>query len=87
MTSFRYNAPGGEVRRRFVGALNDELSGVQDRRWDLEWFIVFQTVILQQAQHVTVYHEIRRWIEKGLNAWEAGYHRILMEKTLMICTQ
>ena len=49
MTSRRYDAPSGRVGRRFVGTLGAELKGVRDRLWNLEWFIVFQTVILQRA--------------------------------------
>ena len=46
MPSRRYDAPSGRVRRRFVRTLGEELKGVQDRLWNLERFIVFQTVIL-----------------------------------------
>ena len=48
-----YDAPSGRVRRKFVRMLGEELKGVRDRRWNLERFILFQTVILQQAFHVT----------------------------------
>ena len=46
MPSRNYNTPSGKVGRRFVGALVKELRGVRDRQWNLERFIVFQTVIL-----------------------------------------
>ena len=36
------------------------MQGVRDRRWNSERFIVFQTVILQRACHVTTSHAIRR---------------------------
>ena len=42
-----YDAPSGKVGRQFVGMLGTEMQGVRDRRWNLERFIVFQTVILQ----------------------------------------
>ena len=47
MLSRRYDTLSGRVGRRFVGMLREELKGVQDRRWNSEWFMVFQTVILQ----------------------------------------
>ena len=47
LPSRRYDAPSGKVGRRFVRTLGEELKGVRDRRWNLEQFIVFQTVILQ----------------------------------------
>ena len=45
------------------------MQGVQDRQWNSEQFIVFQTVILQQARHVTESHAIRRQIAKWLDTW------------------
>ena len=64
----RYEAPNGRVGSRFVGTLGVELKGVRDRLWNSERFIIFQTVILQQAQHVTASQAIRRRIEKRLDA-------------------
>ena len=54
--------------------LGDELRGVRDRLWNSERFIVFQTVILQRAQHATASQTIRRRIEKHLDAWGEGKH-------------
>ena len=47
--SRRYDALSDKVWRIFVEMLGGDLRGVQDRQWNLEQFIVFQTVILQQA--------------------------------------
>ena len=82
MPSRRYDAPSGKVGRRFVGTLGEELKEVRDRRWNLERFIVFQTVILQRAHHVTASQAIRRRIEKRLDAWGEGKHVMLVEDTL-----
>ena len=60
MPSRRYDTPSGKVGRRFVRTLVMKMQGVRDRRWNLERFIVFQTVILQRARHVTASHAIRR---------------------------
>ena len=49
MPSRRYDAPSGRVGQRFVGTLGVDLKGVRDRLWNSELFIVFHTVILQQA--------------------------------------
>ena len=49
LTSWSYNAPSGKVGRCFVGYLVKELHGVQNRRWNLEWFIVSQMVILKRS--------------------------------------
>ena len=45
-----------------------ELKGVRDRLWNSELFIVFQTMILQRACHVTTSQAIRQRIEKILGA-------------------
>ena len=62
MTSRCYDAPSSKVRRRFVVALVGDLRGVRDRLWNSKRFIVFQTVILQQAQHVTASQAIQRMV-------------------------
>ena len=41
MPSRRYKAPSRKDGRRFVVALVRDLHGVQDRKWNLERFIVF----------------------------------------------
>ena len=45
--------PSGKFVRRFVEALGGELHRVRDRQWNLERFIVFQTVILKCDGYVT----------------------------------
>ena len=85
MPSRRYDLLSGKVGRRFVGMLSAKMQGVQDRRCDLERFIVFQTVILQRARRVTASHAIRRRIEKMLDAWGAGKHAMLVGDTLRSC--
>ena len=60
---------------------------MQDRLWNLEWFIVFQTLILQRARHVTVSQAIRRRIGKRMDAWAEGKHYILVEDTLQACME
>ena len=47
MPSWRHDAPSGKVGQRFVVALVGDLWGSQNRLWNFERFIVFQTVILQ----------------------------------------
>ena len=60
---------------------------MRDILWNSERFIVFQTVILQRARHVTASQVIRRRTDKRLNAREAGSHGILVEETLCTCAQ
>ena len=79
--------PSRRVGRRFVGMLGDDLRGVQDRLWNSERFIFFQTVILQQARHVTASHAIRRRIKNRLDAWREGKHAVLVEDTLRTCAE
>ena len=58
MPSRRYGTSSGRIGRRFVRTLGVEFKGVLDRQWNSERFIVFQTVILQRDQRVTVSHAI-----------------------------
>ena len=71
MPSRRYDVPSGRVGSRFVGTLGEELKGGRDRRWNSGRFIVFQTVILQQARNVTASQAIQWRIGKRLDAWGA----------------
>ena len=70
-----------------MNALAEELRGIRDRRWNSERFIVFHTVTLQRARHVTASRNIRRRIERRLDAWEAGRYEMLVEDTLRSSTQ
>ena len=51
----------------------------------MERYIVFQTVILQQARHVTASQAIHWRIGKRLDAWAEGKHDMLVEVTLQAC--
>ena len=70
-----------------MNALVKELRGVSDRWWNSKRFIVFQTVTLQRTRHVTSSRDIRRRIEKRLDAWEEGQQAMLVEHTLRSCAQ
>ena len=69
MTTQRYDAPSGKVRKRFVGILSIELDGVCARKWNDERVIVFQSIILQRAQGVKKSAKIRKRIFFRLNLW------------------
>ena len=58
-----------------------------DSRWNLERFIVFQSVTLQRDRHVTASQDIWRRIEKQLYTWEAGQFAMLVEDTLRSSNQ
>ena len=85
MPAQRYDRPWGKVELRFVRTLSKEIRGVRSRRWNTEWFIFFQTVILKHDTHSTASHAIQRQIGKLLNTWEAGQHQILVEETARTC--
>ena len=55
---------------------------MRDRLWNLERYIVCQTVILQQARHVTASQAIRWRIEERLDAWVERKNVMLVEDTL-----
>ena len=87
MLARRYNSPSRRVGCRFVHALAVELTGVCQRRWKTEGFIVFQKVILQSANHVTKSCKIRRRNDQRLDVWEAGEHKMMLEDTARTCVQ
>ena len=53
MPTRKYDVTSGRVGRLFVQAMAAELTGVWQRLWNAEVFIVFQMVILQHARNVT----------------------------------
>ena len=60
---------------------------MRDRLWNLERFIIFQTVILQRSRHVTASHAIQPRIEKRLDAWAEGKHMMIVKDTLRTCAE
>ena len=87
MLARRYDAPSGRVRWCFVYMLAAELTGVRQLCWNADRVIVFQTVILQCARHLTSSGEIQRRINLLLDAWESGEFGMLAEDTAQTCTQ
>ena len=68
----RYDPPSGKVGKIFVGILSVELDGIRARKWNAERVIVFQSVILQRAQGVKNYAQIRKRILFRLDLWNRG---------------
>ena len=79
--------PNRRVGSCFVHALATKLTGVRKCRWNAERFVIFQTVILQCAWHTTKLYEIQKWIDRRLDAWEAGDHEMLVGDTARTCAQ
>ena len=63
------------------------MKGARYRQWNSERFIVFQTMILQRACHVTASQAIRRLIEKWMGAWGEGKYAMLVEDTMRSCKE
>ena len=57
-----YDAPSGKFGKRYVGILSVELDGFRARKWNAERVIVFQSDILQRAQGVNNFAQIRKCI-------------------------
>ena len=60
MPTQRYDAPSRKVGKIFVGILSVELDGVRARKWNDDRVIVFQSIILQRAQGINNYAQIRK---------------------------
>ena len=58
--------------------LVEEMHRVREIMWNLERFIIFQTVILKRARHITTSQAIRWRTEKRLDAWDSGRHGMVL---------
>ena len=48
----RYDVPLDQIGRLFVASVVTDLSGIVERSWNTEWFIVIHTVILQGSPDI-----------------------------------
>ena len=62
MLTQHYDIPSGKFGKIFVGVLSIELDRVCARKWNAERMIVFNFVILQLAQDINNYAQIRKRI-------------------------
>eukprot|EP00957_Ditylum_brightwellii_P204671 15340358-Ditylum_brightwellii.AAC.1 len=79
-----YDVLSGSVGRRFLFMLVEILDGVVERKWNVERFIVFTAVILQQQKGVRSYHNVRQHMEHWMDLWEKADFRALVEDTIKI---
>ena len=87
MPARRYDTPSGRVGRRSVQVLVAELAGVRQCCWNMERFIVFQTMTLQWNRHVAKSWKIQQRIDQRLYAWEGTEHTVLVEDRARTCEQ
>ena len=79
--SFRqYHLPNGNVGRKFVEMLADEIDRVAEKKSNSERLIVFQVLILQREMLVFKSLDIRRLIGRRLKMWEDGLFDALMHE-------
>ena len=74
----RYHLPNGNVGRKFVEMLADEIDHVAEKKSNSERLIVFQVLILQREMLVSKSSDIRRLIGRRLKMWEDGLFDALM---------
>jgi hypothetical protein len=55
------------------------LEGIHSRKWNSEKFLVFQMVTLQQSKEVTGAGNIKKYLSRGVDAWEAGKFEMLVQ--------
>jgi len=72
--------PVGKVMERFILRLVEEFKGIRERLWNSERVLVFLAVILRQEPDVHKYCDIRKFIAKRLDEWEAGRYTTLVSK-------
>ena len=74
----RYDAPGVKVGRRFMRMLIAELQVFFKQKYNVGHFIIFHTVILKRARHVSGAQATRQRIGKRLDTWKVGQYQILI---------
>ena len=77
----RYDVPSGKIGRLFIQALTQELTGVVERSWNSERFLVFPAVILQRSPTVKRARDIQSRIENRLEAWAQNKFDMLVQDT------
>jgi hypothetical protein len=76
-----YNIPKGPTGKRFLGMLTKELSGIIDRKWNSERFIVFSIDILQRQPLVVRARDIKKRLEWRMDAWRDSKYSMLVQDT------
>ena len=74
----RYHLPNGNVGRKFVKMLTNEINLVAEERSNSKRLIVFQVLILQLEMLVSKSSEVRCLIVRQLKMWEDGFFDTLM---------
>ena len=74
----RYHLPNGNVGRKFVETLAQEIDLVAEKKTNSERLIVYQVLILQREALVSKSADVRRLIGKRLEMWENGLYDALM---------
>ena len=82
-----YDLPGGNVGKRFVDVLADEISNVVDRRESSERFIVYCRVVLQRDSGVKRSSDVRRLIKRRLDLWSSGNFGELVQEAVRCSSQ
>jgi hypothetical protein len=78
---FFHNIPKGPTGKRFLGMLTQKLSGIIDRKWTSERFIIFLIVILQRRPLVVRAHDIKKRLEWRMDAWRDSEYSMLVQDT------
>ena len=80
--SRRFEVPKGAVGHKYVAQITKELSGIMNRTWNSERFLVFQMVILQRSPKVVSATAIRNRIKSRLQLWMNGEFEWLVHDTV-----
>ena len=72
LTTQHYDVPSGQVKKIFVSTLAAYFDGIRDWKWNADWAINFQTVILQRIHLVTGTKNILAQIITRITLWNIG---------------
>ena len=75
----QYKLPTDTAGNKLLYLLVDEWKGVKEGRWNSERPLVFVMVVLQQVEGVTERQAIIKRINRRMDDWVAGKHKMLVE--------
>ena len=78
---------GGNVGKKFVDILADEISNLVDKRVNSERFIVYCRVILQRDSGIKRSSDVRRLIKRRLDLWCNENFNELVQEAVRCCSQ
>lgn len=80
-----YVSPTGNIGETFISMLADKFEGVQLRKWNSEWDLLFTPLILQKHHGIYLAQDTQPHVECRLKLWSKGSFAGLVTNNLEDC--